>query len=189
MGKILKEQGVKITFLPLIMRAFALAIEEFPVFGAKLSKDGGSLVYPDADNINITVAVDTEHGLMVPVVRGVNSKSLVEIQKDVVMLATKAREKKITLADMSGGCFTVSNFGSVGAITGTPVINYPELAIAGLGVIKDHVFVRAEGAIQPGKLMPITIAADHRWIDGADIGRFAKRVISYLEDPATIGGV
>lgn len=143
------------------MRAFALALEEYPLFGSKLSSDGENLIYPSAEEINITVAVDTEYGLMVPVVKNVNKKSLVDIQRDINELAKKARERKINTAEMRGGCFAISNYGSVGAITGTPIINYPELAIAGVGIIKDYPYFRGKEFYQ-GKLLPLTIAADHR---------------------------
>lgn len=152
--------GVKLTFLSFILRAFALALEEQRVFGAKLSEDQKSLILPRS--IDIGVAVDTEFGLMVPVVRQASSKSITALQKEIIELAKKCRERRITPLEMKGGVFTVTNYGSVGAITGTPVINYPEIAIGGVGVIQERVVVTKEGGFEAAKILPITLAADHR---------------------------
>lgn len=152
--------SVKLTFLSFILKAFGLALREQRVFGAKLSEDQKSLVLPGS--IDIGVAVDTEFGLMVPVVRGVDSKSVTALQKEIVELAKKCRERRVTALEMRGGVFTVTNYGSVGAITGTPVINYPEIAIGGVGVIQNRVVVTEEGGFEAAKILPITLAADHR---------------------------
>lgn len=183
--EVLNKTGVKLTFLSFILRAFALALEEHRVFGAKLAEDQKSLLLPSS--IDIGVAVDTEFGLMVPVVRSANTKTITTLQREIVELSTKCRNRKITPSEMKGGVFTVTNYGSVGAITGTPVINYPEIAIGGVGVIQSRVVVNKEGGFAEAKILPITLAADHRWVDGADIGRFGQRVIRYLENPELLG--
>lgn len=123
---------------------------------------------------------------MVPVIRNANQHSIVSLQQEVARLAAKCRDRTITAAEMQGGVFTITNYGSVGAVAGTPVINYPELAIGGVGIIRDHVYIK-DGEFVAGKLLPITIAADHQWIDGGLMGQFARRVIELLELPELLG--
>ncbi|CAC13935.1 DIHYDROLIPOAMIDE ACETYLTRANSFERASE COMPONENT OF PYRUVATE DEHYDROGENASE COMPLEX [Mycoplasmopsis pulmonis] len=176
--------GIKLTFLPFILKAIAIAIKDFQIFGAKYDEKTEELVYPDT--VNLGVAVDTDHGLMVPVIKNAQSLNLVEFSQEIIRLANLARTKTIKPADMSGATFTITNYGSVGSLFGTPVINYPELAIAGVGAIVDKVYWK-NGAAVPGKVMWITIAADHRWIDGATMGKFISKVKSLLEQPEILG--
>ncbi|TNK92957.1 dihydrolipoamide acetyltransferase, partial [Mycoplasmopsis pullorum] len=142
------------------------------------------LEYPG--NVNLGFAVDTEAGLMVPVINDANRLSIVELASEVSRLASVARKRTIKPAEMKGAGFTVTNYGSVGSLWGVPVINYPELAIAGVGAIIDKPVVK-NGAVVPGKVMYLTVAGDHRWIDGAEIGRFASRVKELLENPEVLG--
>ncbi|QJG66849.1 2-oxo acid dehydrogenase subunit E2 [Mycoplasma phocoenae] len=172
--------GTKLTFLAWIIRSAAIALSEFPIFSAKVNEEAGEIHYPG--QINIGIAVDTEYGLVVPVIKGVEKLSLIEIQNEVIRLATLARDKKLQMSDMQGGCFTITNIGSVGALFGTPIMNYPEIAILAVGSIIDEAIVQ-EGQIVPGKSLYMTIAADHRWVDGADMARFNGRVKQLLESP------
>ncbi|MEE3928231.1 2-oxo acid dehydrogenase subunit E2 [Mycoplasmopsis ciconiae] len=181
---VLKNEGVKLTFLPYIIKAVAVALKEFPIFLAKYNEANQTLDYPG--QMNIGIAVDTEFGLMVPVVKNADQLNLLEIAAEVSRLATAARKRTIKPDEMKGASFTITNYGSVGALFGVPVINYPELAIAGVGAIIDRPVVK-NGAVVPGKVMYLTTAADHRWIDGAEIGRFNSRVKELLENPEILG--
>ncbi|MGY6172144.1 2-oxo acid dehydrogenase subunit E2 [Candidatus Mycoplasma pogonae] len=181
---VLKLTGQKITFLPFIAKAVAIALREFPILTAKYDEQNQELVYPGT--INLGIAVDSEDGLKVPVVKNANQLSILDISSEIVRLAGAARNKTIKPDEMRGGDFTITNYGSVGSLFGVPVINYPEVAIAGVGAIVDKPVVR-NGAVVPGKVMYITVAADHRWVDGAVIGRFASRVKELLEKPEILG--
>lgn len=181
---VLKASGVKLTFLAFIAKAILIALAEFPIMAAKYDEAASEIVYPDS--LNLGLAVDTEAGLMVPVIKDAQNLSIVEIAKEIVRLAKAARDRKIKPSEMQGGSFTITNYGSVGSLYGVPVINYPELAIAGVGAIIDSAEVK-DGQIVPAKIMHLTVAADHRWIDGATIGRFAARVKELLEKPEILG--
>ena len=176
--------GVKITFLPFIIKAIAVALQEFPKFNAKLNEANSTLDV--ASDYNIGIAVDTPKGLVVPVVKNANALSILQLAQEVKKLAIAARDQKLTRDQMSQGTFTISNYGSVGALYGIPVINYPELAIAGIGAIIDKIYVQDKQLV-PGKVMHLTVAADHRWIDGAEIGRFMQKIKFLLENPGVLG--
>lgn len=181
---VLATTGVKLTFLPYIAKAVAIALKEFPIFTAKLNEANNTLDYPDT--INLGVAVDTPAGLMVPVVKHAHTLSVLDFAQQISALAKAARERTIKPADMSGAGFSITNYGSVGSLYGVPVINWPELAILGVGAIVDEAFVE-KGQVVAGKAMYLTVAADHRWIDGATIGRFASRIGQLLENPEILG--
>ncbi|OYD26795.1 dihydrolipoamide acetyltransferase [Mycoplasma testudineum] len=176
--------GVKITFLAFIVKATALALQEFPIFGAKYDEKTEELVYPNT--VNMGIAVDTDHGLFVPVIKDVQTKSVVSIAKEIVELASAARKKTLKPSQMQGATFTITNYGSVGSLHGVPVINYPEIGILGVGAIIDEAVI-VNGEVKPGKVMYLTTAADHRWVDGSTIGRFTTRVTKLLENPALLG--
>ncbi|MBN3534473.1 2-oxo acid dehydrogenase subunit E2 [Mycoplasma procyoni] len=179
-----KTTGVKLTFLPYISKAILVALKEFPVLAAKYDEANSEIVYPTT--LNLGIAVDTEAGLMVPVVKDAHALTIVDLAQEISRLALAARDRKIKPNEMQGGSFTITNYGSVGALFGTPVINYPELAIAGVGAIIDKVLVK-NGQFVAGKVMNLTVSADHRWIDGATVGRFMSRVKELLEKPEILG--
>lgn len=179
-----KASGVKITFLAFIAKAITIALHEYPVLAAKYDEATQEIVYPNG--INLGFAVDTEAGLMVPVIKNADKLSIVELASEILRLAKAARDRKIKPTEMQGADFTITNYGSVGSLYGVPVINYPELAIAGVGAIVDKALIQ-NGQIVAGKAMHLTVAADHRWIDGATIGRFASRVKELLEKPQILG--
>ncbi|WP_322960154.1 2-oxo acid dehydrogenase subunit E2 [Mycoplasmopsis cynos] len=181
---VLKTTGVKLTFLPYIAKAIIVALKEFPILAAKYDELTSEIVYPTT--INLGIAVDTIAGLMVPVIKDSQNLTIIDLAKEISRLALAAREKTIKSNEMSGGSFTITNYGSIGALFGTPVINYPELAIAGVGAIIDKPIVK-NGQIVPGKVMNLTVSADHRWIDGATVGRFLLRIKELLEKPDILG--
>lgn len=181
---VFEKENVKLTFLPYIVKAVAIALKEFPKFAAKYNEKENTLDYPGS--VNVGIAVDTEAGLMVPVINDANRLSILDIASEVTRLASAARKRTIKPNEMKGAGFTITNYGSVGSLFGVPVINYPELAICGVGAIIDEPVIQ-NGQIVPGKVMYVTVAADHRWIDGAEVGRFASRVKELLEKPEVLG--
>lgn len=134
-------------------------------------------MYPST--INLGIAVDTDYGLVVPNIKDAQTKSVLALAAEIGDLATKARKKTLKGAEMANGTFTITNYGSAGSLFGTPVIKHPELAILGVGAIIDQ--YNAQGELQ--KIMYLTTAADHRWVDGAEVGRFTSRIKQLLENP------
>lgn len=178
-----KKLDAKITFLPYLIKAICLALKDFPIINATYDEKTHEIVYHS--EVNIGVAVDTEYGLFVPVIKLANKKSIISLAKEITILANKAKAKKLDLSQMTGGTLTVTNYGSLGAEIGVPVINHPELAIVGLGAIKDSL-KRIDGVIVDRKIFNLTVACDHRWIDGAEIARFINLVKDYIENPYPI---
>jgi pyruvate dehydrogenase E2 component (dihydrolipoamide acetyltransferase) len=132
--------------------------------------------------VNIGVAVDTEFGLLVPVLRDVDQKNIIQISAELAQLADKAKARKLTLEDMEGGCFTVSNLGGIGGTYFTPIVNVPEVAILGMSrSVVEPVYINGE--FQPRTMMPLSLSYDHRLIDGADAIRFLRWVCDALEQP------
>ncbi|MBW0599396.1 dihydrolipoamide acetyltransferase [Mycoplasma anatis] len=181
---VFEKENIKLTFLPYIVKAVAIALKVFPKFAAKYNEKESTLEYPGS--VNVGIAVDTEAGLMVPVINDANRLSILEVASEISRLASAARKRTIKPQEMKGAGFTITNYGSVGSLFGVPVINYPELAICGVGAIIDEPVIQ-NGQIVPGKVMYITVAADHRWIDGAEVGRFASRIKELLEKPEVLG--
>ncbi len=180
---ILAETGVKVTFLPFMVMAIIKAIKKYPIFNARFDAKTSELVYQK--DINIGIAVDTPAGLMVPVVKNADQLSLIELSKEISRLAAACKDGTIKPAEMRGSTYTITNYGSVDALYGVPVINHPNLAITGIGAIKDKVYFKNEQVV-PGKVLYLTTAGDHQWVDGADIGRFAYDVRMSLENPAML---
>ena len=182
--EILAATGTKLSFTAFIAKATAIALTEFPMLNAKYNEAKGEIT--QFAGVNLGLAVDTEAGLMVPVITDADTKSVIEIAQDISKLAKKARDKKLTAKDMSGATFTLTNYGSVGALYGVPVINVGEIGIIGTGAIIDRVYADPKGSFYNGKVMHLTTAADHRWVDGGDIGRFNMRVKELLEKPSLL---
>ncbi len=179
-GKILESDNVKLTFLPFIIKATVKAIEKFNMFNGVIDASTNEVII--GEHINIGIAVDTPNGLMVPVVKNAETLTLIEIAKEVNRLAKACLEKKIKMSEMQDSTFTITNYGSIDALFGVPIINYPNLAISGMGAIKDKVYVKNDKMV-PGKVMYLTTASDHKWIDGGDIGRFNYEIRTLLEKP------
>jgi pyruvate dehydrogenase E2 component (dihydrolipoamide acetyltransferase) len=169
----------KLSAVPFVMKALASAMKEFPQFNASLSSDGQSLIYKKY--LNIGVAVDTPNGLLVPVIRDVDKKSITEIAKDLTDKANKAREGKLMLADMQGGCLSVSSLGGIGGTAFTPIVNAPEVAI--LGLSRAEIKPEWNGIdFAPKLMLPLSLSYDHRVIDGAEAARFSQRLALLLKD-------
>lgn len=173
-------KGVKLTYLPFIVKAVAIALKEHPRFNAHFDEGKSELVIRKRHNIGI--AVDTPEGLMVPVVKDVDTKSIVEIARDIERLADAAKQRKLKLDEMRGGSFTITNVGSVGGLFSTPVINPPEVAIMGIHRIKDMPLAVKDKA-RVRKVMGISMCFDHRVADGAEATLFMNTVMKHLEDP------
>lgn len=169
----------KVTLLAFLVKAVASALEQYPRFNSSLSADGSTLIYKHY--VNIGIAVDTEHGLMVPVVREVNKKGLREIAQAIAALAEKARSRKLSLAEMQGGCFTISSLGGIGGGFFSPIINWPEVAILGVGRSSKQPFWKGDTFV-PRDLLPLSLSYDHRVVDGADAARFTRYISEALED-------
>lgn len=173
------EAEQKLSAVPFVMKALAMAMKEFPQFNASLSADGQSLIYKKY--INIGVAVDTPNGLLVPVVRDVDQKSVTQIAQDLTDKAQKARSGKLGLVDMQGGCFSVSSLGGIGGAAFTPIVNAPEVAILGLSRAKVEPMWNGSDFV-PKLMLPLSLSYDHRVIDGAEAARFCQRLAALLGD-------
>ncbi|AGR42494.1 dihydrolipoamide acetyltransferase family protein [Spiroplasma diminutum] len=174
---------VKLTYLAFIIKASANALRDMPNLNVRIDEENKATKF--AQQINIGMACDTPDGLMVPVIKGADKLSVLQIAVKINDLAIKARSKKLASSEMSGATFTVTNFGAVGLDYATPIVNFPESAILGVGTI-----TRAPGVIndeiEVRDYMPFSITADHKVIDGADAGRFLTRIAYYLQNPATL---
>jgi pyruvate dehydrogenase E2 component (dihydrolipoamide acetyltransferase) len=170
---------LKLSAVPFVMKALATAMKEFPQFNASLSADGQSLVYKKY--IHIGVAVDTPNGLLVPVIRDVDKKSVTEIAQDLTDKAQKARSGKLGLADMQGGCLSVSSLGGIGGTAFTPIVNAPEVAILGLSRAEMKPMWNGSDFV-PKLMLPLSLSYDHRVIDGAEAARFGQRLAALLGD-------
>jgi pyruvate dehydrogenase E2 component (dihydrolipoamide acetyltransferase) len=181
--KIAEMKGVHLTFLPFIMKAIVHAMKDFPYTNSSLDEENQEIILKKYYNIGI--AVDTEDGLIVPVVKEADAKTILDIAKEIDELAKKARERKLDLQDMKGGTFTITNIGSIRGIFSTPIINYPEAAILALGRIYDKLVVEGE-KVYKKKVLPLSLSFDHRIFDGAYAAKFIDIVVKHLEDPDLI---
>jgi pyruvate dehydrogenase E2 component (dihydrolipoamide acetyltransferase) len=173
------KQNIKITPLAFMLKACAIALKHFPDFNASLDASGENLILKKY--IHIGVAVDTPDGLMVPVIRDVDQKGIVQLAKELGEVSARAREKKITAPDMQGGCFTISSLGGIGGTAFTPIINAPEVAI--LGVSRSSMKpVWKDGEFVPRLMLPLSLSYDHRVIDGAAGARFTTYLAHVLSD-------
>jgi pyruvate dehydrogenase E2 component (dihydrolipoamide acetyltransferase) len=176
----LDSKGPKLTVTAFALKAAAIALKQFPQFNASLDLAGGQLVYKHYYHLGL--AVDTERGLLVPVLRDVDKKSVFDLAKEMTEVAERARQKKLTADDMRGGTFTITNLGGIGGTAFTPIVNYPEVAILGMSRSRLQPVVR-DGQIVPRLLLPLSLSYDHRVIDGADAARFVRRLVEMLENP------
>jgi len=178
-----KEKKIHLTFLPFFMKAAQHALAMHPMINASVDEDAGQIVVKKYYNIG--VAVDTPEGLMVSVVKNVEKKTILELAAELQELSVKARQRKITLDELKGSTFTISNYGTFGATYATPIINTGDVAILGTGRIADRPWV-VDGKIAVRKILPLSFTFDHRVIDGAEASRFVGRVKAFLEDPGRI---
>lgn len=173
-----KRKDVKLTFLPYIIKAAIASLRDNQLLNASLEQD--AIVVKKYYNIGIAVA--TEEGLIVPVVKGADKKSLIEIANEIARLAEQTRQRTVDLMDLKGGTFTITNIGSIGGIFATPILNIGESAILALGKIYEKPLA-VNGKIQVRKVLPVSIAFDHRILDGAHAALFTNKLKEYLEDP------
>jgi pyruvate dehydrogenase E2 component (dihydrolipoamide acetyltransferase) len=181
--KALEGKGIHLTFMPFIMKAVQHALMDFSTFNASVDEEHEEIMVKKFYNIG--VAVDTPDGLIVPVVRNVEKKTIRGLAAELQDLSAKARERTIKLEDLKGSTFTITNYGAYGATFATPIINYPDVAILGTGEITDKPWVK-NGQVVIRKVLPLSLTFDHRVNDGAGAAKFLTRLVAYLEDPAAI---
>jgi pyruvate dehydrogenase E2 component (dihydrolipoamide acetyltransferase) len=183
------DRGVTLSYVPFVVRAVVAALKQYPIVNSQLDEEREEIVKKGYYNIGIATATDA--GLMVPVVEDADDKGLLELAEEINDLAARARDRSIAREEMQGGTFTITNFGAIGGEYGTPIINYPETAILGLGEIKEKPRVvdgeasdeAASKEIVPRHVLTLSMSVDHRVIDGAEAARFTNTVKRYLETP------
>ena len=181
-----KARGVTLTLTAFLLKAAALALGEHPTFNATLDAAAGQLIVKRY--VHLGVAVATERGLIVPVLRDVDHKPVIDIARELGALAQRVRDGKATLDDLRGGTFTITNIGALGGTGAIPIINYPEVAILGVARARTEPVVR-DGKIEPRLLLPVSLTFDHRVADGADEARFAAAIVRRLERPELMLGL
>ncbi|PSQ34548.1 branched-chain alpha-keto acid dehydrogenase subunit E2, partial [Halobacteriales archaeon SW_12_69_24] len=185
-----EERGTKLTYMPFVVKAIVAALKDHPILNSRLDEDDEEILLEKEYNIGVATATDA--GLMVPVVKGADRKGMLEIAEEMRDLIESARDRSIARQQMQGGTFTITNFGAIGGEYATPIINYPETAILGLGAITDRPWVvEREGAtgdavkkeVEARKVMTLSLSIDHRVIDGADAAQFVNTLKEYLRTP------
>ena len=177
------EYGVKLTYIPFIMKALVQVFQEFPTVNAVINESDLSMVV--RGEVNIGIACDTPQGLYVPVIKNVEQKSILELAAEITDITTRTREGKVQLSELQGGTFTITSVGNIGGRFATPIINHPEVAILGVNQIHDRPMV-VNGDIVARKMMYLSPSFDHRVIDGAVAARFISALKSILENPASL---
>ena len=176
-----EKRGVKLTMLAFLIKASVNALKAYPNFNASLSPDGDSLILKSYYNVGF--ACDTPDGLVVPVVKDVQNKDVLEIAGELMALSGKARERKLKVEEMQGGCFTISSLGGIGGTMFTPIINCPEVAILGVSrAAMKPIFNKKTGEFEPRLMLPLSLSYDHRVVDGADGARFTSHMRMMLSD-------
>jgi len=173
-------KGPKFTISAFAMKAVVVLLKEYPVFNSSIDVAGNQIIHKKFYNIG--VAVDTENGLLVPVIRDVDKKSIAELAEELTSIAERARQRKLDSKDLTGGTFTITNLGGIGGTGFTPIVNYPEVAILGISRGRLEPVVH-NGEIVPRLMMPLSLSYDHRVIDGAIAARFTRRLAEMLENP------
>ncbi len=178
-----EQRGIKVTYLPFVMKALMATIREFPKFNSSIDDAAQEIV--SKKYFNIGFAADTPNGLMVPVIKDADRKTIFQISAEIVDLGKRARDGKLKLEEMKGATFTITNIGSIGGTYATPIINHPEVAIFGMYKIQDRPFV-VDGQLEVAKFMNFTVTCDHRLIDGAEAARFLAAFIKRIENPGLL---
>ena len=178
-----EKHGVKITYLPFVMKALIATIREFPMFNASIDDEASEIVYKKFFNIGF--AADTPNGLLVPVIKNADQKTILELSAEIMDLATRARAGKLQLDEMRGATITITNIGSVGGTYATPIINHPEVAILGMYKMEDKP-IMMDGKFRAQKVMNYTVTCDHRLIDGAVAANFMKAFIARIQNPSQL---
>ncbi len=178
-----EKMGVKITYLPFVMKALMATVREFPKFNGMIDDAAQEIVYKKYFNVGF--AADTPNGLLVPVIKNADQKTIYQLSQEIVDLATRARDGKLALDEMKGATFTITNIGSVGGTYATPIINHPEVAIFGMYKIQERPIIK-EGELDVASFMNFTVTCDHRLIDGAEAARFLAAFIARIESPGRL---
>jgi pyruvate dehydrogenase E2 component (dihydrolipoamide acetyltransferase) len=176
-----EKMGIKITYLPFVMKALISSARKFPMFNASIDDQAAEIVYKKYFNVGF--AADTPNGLVVPVIKNADQKTLAELSAEILDLSKRARDGKLKPEEMKGATITITNIGSVGGTYATPIINHPEVAILGMYKISDRLVLAADKTVQSVKVMNFTITADHRLIDGAVAANFLKEFIGKIQKP------
>ena len=179
--KVEKEHGVKLTFMPFFVRAACQALRQFPTVNAQV--DGDSIIYKHYVNMGIAVASDA--GLVVPNIKDAHAKGIIQIGREISEVATRARDGKLTMDDLTGGSFTITNGGVFGSLVSTPIINYPQVGILGLHKTQDRP-VAIDGRVEIRPMMYVALSYDHRIVEGQHAVQFLVRVKELIEDPAAM---
>ena len=179
-----KDEGIKLNYLPFILKATALALKKHRQLNAEMDMDNGKMIYKKYYNIGI--AVDTDKGLVVPVIKNVDKLSIYELAQKTNEIAEKARKGELSMEDMKDGTFTITSYGSIGGQFAVPVINYPQAGILGIGRILKKPVVNDQDEVVPGNILPLSMSVDHRIVDGGEVSRFLNTMMSYLGDPINL---
>ncbi|MFH5800300.1 2-oxo acid dehydrogenase subunit E2 [Haladaptatus sp. CMAA 1911] len=178
--EIAEERGIKLTYMPFVLKAIVAALKDYPYLNSALDEENEEIVVKNYYNIGIAVA--TDDGLMVPVLKNVDEKDMLQLSSEMNELVEKARDRTITRDEMQGGTFTITNFGAIGGEYATPIINHPEVGILGLGELKKRPVV-VDDEVEARYTLPISMSIDHRIIDGAVVASFANQLLEYLHNP------
>lgn len=178
-----EKKGIKLTYLPFIIKALIPALQEFPFLNASLDDESQEIILKG--DYNIGIATDTPNGLIVPVIKSADRKTIWELASDIHTLSEKARLGRSALEDLKGGTFTITNAGSIGGVLATPIINHPEVAILGVNAVRKKPVVKND-EICIADIMYLSISVDHRVVDGADAARFMNRLVYFLNEPTRL---
>jgi len=185
-GSRAEKKGGKLTMTAILLKVAASALKTFPKFNASIDLSTNEVVFKDY--LHIAIAVDTPTGLLVPVIREVDKKGVIQLGVELSEIAAKARDRKLTPEEMQGASFTISNLGGIGGTSFTPIVNWPEVAIMGVSRSRmEPVWNADKGTFEPRNIMPFSLTYDHRLIDGADAARFCRFIAEMLEDPFLLG--
>ncbi len=177
------KEDVKLTYLPFVIKATAMALKHHKGLNAEIDMENGKMIYKKYYNIGI--AVDTDRGLMVPVIKHADKLTIIEIAEQLKIFVDKANNNQLSMNDMKDGTFTITSYGSIGGKFAVPVINYPQAAILGVGRIAKAPLIKNDKVVV-GYQMPLSISVDHRIVDGAEVTKFINRIASYLNEPASL---
>lgn len=180
LNEALAEKGIRLSYLPFIIKAIVLALKDHPLLNAELDMENERIIYKNYYNIGI--AMDTPEGLVVPMIKDADGKSLIQLAQELTSLMEKAQERKLSLDDLRDGTFSITSYGSIGGYFAVPVIAYPQVAIFGIGRLSEKPIVKNH-EIAIGKVLPISMSVDHRIVDGAEVSRFLNDVLAYLKEP------
>ena len=172
--------GLKLSYLPFIIKAVSLSLREHPILNAELDLENERIIHKD--HINIGIAVDTDDGLVVPVIRDADQLSIQELAARINDFSVRAPKRQLSLDELKGGTFSITSYGSIGGYFAVPVINYPQAAIFGIGRLTQKPVIK-DGQIAIGNVLPISMSVDHRIVDGGEVARFLNQVLEYLKDP------